>query len=243
MHKKISYKSLVIVTIILGIFISLQLKSINIENEGMTTIKKGEQLKEELKAVKNEEQQLQQQIEDMENKIEDYKGSEEGTKVNSLKSEIKRYEELVGFTDVKGEGIKVIIESNDKDRNDGDAYSINYNYDLLLSIINKLNSAQANSISINNQRIMYNSYMHLKGDELYLNDIPITEPFVIEAIGNADTLSSALQIKYGIIWEIESYYNAKVTVEKESDLIIRGSSLKKYLEGVDSIENSEDDEI
>ena len=44
LHKKISYKSLVVVTIILGIFISLQLKSINQENNGMTTLKKGEQL-------------------------------------------------------------------------------------------------------------------------------------------------------------------------------------------------------
>ena len=55
MHKKIPYKSLVIVTTILGVFISLQLKSINIENNGMTTLKKGEQLKQELKSLKKEE--------------------------------------------------------------------------------------------------------------------------------------------------------------------------------------------
>ena len=57
LHKKIPYKSLVIVTTILGVFISLQLKSINIENNGMTTLKKGEQLKQELKSLKKEEEE------------------------------------------------------------------------------------------------------------------------------------------------------------------------------------------
>ena len=55
MHKKIPYKSIVIVTLILGVFISLQLKSINIENHGVTTIKRGEQLLQELQILKKKE--------------------------------------------------------------------------------------------------------------------------------------------------------------------------------------------
>ena len=56
-------------------------------------------------------------------------------------------------------------------------------------LINKLNSAQANAISINNQRIVYDSYLHLKDDKLYLNDIAINEPFIIKAIGDSETLA------------------------------------------------------
>lgn len=240
MHKKIPYKSLVIVTTILGIFISLQLRSINIENNGMTTLKKGEQLAQELKSLKKEESDLQDEIYEIQNSIDGYKNNEDGTNDNSIKSEIKKYEELAGYTDVKGEGIKVTIKSISNNLNDNSSNNISYNYDILLSLINKLNSAQANAISINNQRIVYDSYIHLKEDKLYLNDKIIKEPFIIKAIGDSDTLASALQIKYGIIWEIEKYYNAKVTVEKSENIKIEASSERKYLDGdIDLIEENE----
>ncbi|MEG0995031.1 MAG: DUF881 domain-containing protein, partial [Bacilli bacterium] len=72
--------------------------------------------------------------------------------------------------------------------------NIIYNYDLILSLINKLNSAQVNAISINGERIVSNSYIHLKSDKLYINDTQIKEPFLIKAIGEPDTLASSLQI-------------------------------------------------
>ena len=78
MHKKIPYKSLVIVTTILGVFISLQLKSINIENNGMTTLKKGEQLKQELKSLKKEEEELREEIKNIQNDIDKILGLEYG---------------------------------------------------------------------------------------------------------------------------------------------------------------------
>lgn len=240
MHKKIPYKSLVIVTTILGVFISLQLKSINIENNGMTTLKKGEQLKQELKSLKKEEEELREEIKNIQNDIDSYKNMEDGTTEESIKTEIKKYESLAGYTDVEGEGIKVSIKSTNNNLSDDSNNSIVYNYDLLLSLINKLNSAQANAISINNHRIVYDSYLHLKDDKLYLNDIAINEPFIIKAIGDSDTLASALQIKYGIIWEIEKYYNAKVTVEKSDNITIGASSEKKYLEDVEINEEYED---
>ena len=62
LHKKIPYKSIVIVTLILGVFISLQLKSINIENHGVTTIKRGEQLLQELQTLKNRVEEIEKKL-------------------------------------------------------------------------------------------------------------------------------------------------------------------------------------
>ncbi|WP_243155141.1 DUF881 domain-containing protein [Romboutsia sp. CE17] len=242
MHKKISYKSLVVVTIILGIFISLQLKSINQENNGMTTLKKGEQLTQELKSLKKEEEDLKEEIKRIQDDIDSYKNAKDGSLEGNISSEIKKYEELAGYTDVKGQGVVVTIKSVTESGNISNASldGISYNFDLLLSLINKLNSAQANAVSLNGHRIVYNSYIHLKEDKLYLNDSIIKEPFVIKAIGNADTLASALQIKYGIVWEIEKYYNAKVTVEKSDNITIKASNEREYLDGVDINEKDED---
>lgn len=236
MHKKIPYKSIVIVTLILGVFISLQLKSINIENHGVTTIKRGEQLLQELQTLKKEEQTLQSEVNTLKEDIQSYKNYDGSSE---LKDEIKYYEKLAGYTDINGEGINITIESLNNSLNEDSSNSINYNFDLLLSIINKLNAAQAKAISVNNIRIVYDSYFHLENDDLYINNMKIQEPFEIKAIGNPDTLSSALQIKYGIIWEIETYYNAKVKIEKSDNIKIKASKERNYLKGVDYIEKSE----
>lgn len=206
----------------MGVLISLQLKIINIENRGMTTFKRGEQLTEELKSLKKEKENLQSEINSVKKDIETYRGKSEKGEQDLLKSEIEKYETLAGYTDVEGKGIEVEINSTKTvgsfDKND----SILYNYDLLLSMINKLNSAQASAVSINNQRVVSNTYMYLKEDKLYMNDTVIKEPITIKAIGDSDTLASALNIKYGIVWEIETYYNAKVKVTKEDNVKING---------------------
>lgn len=220
MTKKATYKSLIVVSILLGVLISVQVKVINIENGGMNTSKRGEQLALELKSLKKEEQDLRTEIDNIKTNIEKYKGVEGDKKQELIQSEIKKYEELAGYTDLSGKGIEIVIKNNQDSLETDKSKYIMYNYDLLLSMINKLNSAQASAISINDERIVGSTYMDLKSDELYINNIKIKEPFVIKAIGNPDTLESALKIKYGIVWEIEKYYNAKVEIEKKSNLKI-----------------------
>ena len=212
MKIKIPYKSVVVSSVFLGVLISLQFKTINLENEGMTTSKKGEQLLIELKSLKKESNSLKEQINTIKREIDKYK-EDEGDDI--LKSEIKYYEELAGYTNVKGTGIIVkLIKNSSED-------SIIYNYDLILSIVNKLNSAQASAISINGERIVFDTYLDLKEDSLY-----IKEPITIKAIGNKETLESALRIKYGIAWEIEKYYNYKVDIKSDDNISISGYDKK-----------------
>ena len=226
MQKKMTYKSLISTSVILGIFISMQLKTINLENDGLNTSKRGEQLALQLKALKKEEQELKEEIDAIKEKIDGYRGKEGEKSQEIIKSEIDKYEKLAGYTDVHGKGIEIKIKNMANNLDDDINKNIIYNYDLLLTMINKLNSAQANAISINGQRVVSNTYMHLKSDKLYINETEVKEPFVIKAIGNPDTLASALQIKYGIVWEIEKYYNAKVEIEKKDNIKINGHNEK-----------------
>ena len=161
MKIKIPYKSVVVSSVFLGVLISLQFKTINLENEGMTTSKKGEQLLIELKSLKKESNSLKAQINTIKREIDKYK-EDEGDDI--LKSEIKYYEELAGYTNVKGTGIIVkLIKNSSED-------SIIYNYDLILSIVNKLNSAQASAISINGERLLTLSKIKCSGSTIKVND-------------------------------------------------------------------------
>ena len=67
--------------VILGILISLQLKTINIENNGITTLKRGEQLAIELKGLKKEEKDLKSEINDIKEDIDKYKDDKGDSKL------------------------------------------------------------------------------------------------------------------------------------------------------------------
>lgn len=215
MHKAMKYKSIIVCSIILGLLISIQLKTIDLENNGLSTSKRGEQLAVELKGLKAEEKNLSIEIENIKSKINEYRKNQGDT---DLKSEIEKYEILSGYTNVEGNGIQIKIDEAKSDS----SKSIIYNYDLLLSVINKLNSAQANAISINDERVVFNTHFNLKGNELYMNETKINQPIIVKAIGNPDTMTSALQIKYGIVWEMKEYYNANVEIQKNDTLKIKG---------------------
>ena len=180
MKIKIPYKSVVVSSVFLGVLISLQFKTINLENEGMTTSKKGEQLLIELKSLKKESNSLKEQINIIKREIDKYK-EDEGDDI--LKSEIKYYEELAGYTNVKGTGIIVKLIKNSSEDS-------------------------------------------IKDDSLYINNTKIKEPITIKAIGNKETLESALRIKYGIAWEIEKYYNYKVDIKSDDNISISGYDKK-----------------
>lgn len=224
MRRMRTYKSIVIASMILGFFISIQIKTINLENNGMTTSKKGEQLAIELKSLKEKEQELNSEVDEIRKNISKYNDIEDKTNNGLISSELEKYEMLAGYTDVSGKGVEIKIKTNEETLGDDASKNIMYNYDLLLSMINKLNSAQANAITVNGERIVANTYIYLKSDKLYINETAINAPLVIKAIGDPDTLASALKIKYGIVWEIETYYNAKVEIEKKDKIEIRGHS-------------------
>ena len=217
MKIKIPYKSVVVSSVFLGVLISLQFKTINLENEGMTTSKKGEQLLIELKSLKKESNSLKEQINTIKREIDKYK-EDEGDDI--LKSEIKYYEELAGYTNVKGTGIIVkLIKNSSED-------SIIYNYDLILSIVNNLFSAQASAISINGERLLTLSKIKCSGSTIKVNDTTYGQPFIIKAIGDLNTLKASVISPQSYTNILQEVYGIYIKVEEENDIII--NSFKKY---------------
>ena len=77
MKEKSSYKkSLLFVSLILGILVSLQIKNIYLQNNGMNTSKVGEQLEEELKSLNEIEKKLKQEIDNTDKEIDKSKNLE-----------------------------------------------------------------------------------------------------------------------------------------------------------------------
>lgn len=166
------------------------------------------ELRTELASWKEQYEELEKKIEDRENKINEYKQELENDENEStlLESEVKEAESYLGYTSLKGQGIVVTLKDND----------INIiEYEDLLRLVNELNIAGAEAISINDERIVSMSEITLINNRIIVvNANRISGPYVVKAIGDKKYLESALTIKGGYIDEIKV---AEKDIEYETD--------------------------
>jgi len=95
-----------------------------------------------------------------------------------------------------------------------------YNYELLLSLVNKLKEAGAEAVSINEQRIMATTEVSMAGSNVNINGTPTAPPYYIKAIGNPETLHDAINIRGGIIETMKIKYNLIVSTDEKQNLVI-----------------------
>jgi uncharacterized protein YlxW (UPF0749 family) len=197
--------ALVLVSMLLGLILSIQFRTINKSvGEGVLPTQRSQQLALELKKLQSERESQVNRILELESKIEKYeKGeSEKNIYTENLYKDAMKYRMLAGYQEVEGAGI--ILEINDPpvDLQFGDSYSIVDELDLILQIISVLNAADAEAISINDQR--YTSYTEIvrAGNHIEINGVSTNSPITIKAIGNPATLESALAIKMGVVWQL-----------------------------------------
>ncbi|MBE5819421.1 MAG: DUF881 domain-containing protein [Clostridiales bacterium] len=153
-----------------------------------------EELKQELSTYKTKYDEVITKLEENNKKILEYEKSlsseEEAT--NLINKELKESNDLIGKNSVQGEGI-IITLTDTKDS------KITAND--LLTLMNELKQAGAEAISINDQRIVYNTYIvDINYTYISVNGKRIVSPYVVKAIGNTTYLESALsQKQYGYI--------------------------------------------
>lgn len=111
-----------------------------------------------------------------------------GDVLNNVEGEATDLGAVTGFTPVVGEGIR--IELDNAPHSDPDTEHIR-DSDLGL-LVNGLWQAGAEAIAVNGQRISSRTAIRNSGTAIEVNSHGIAPPYVVQAIGNADTLSSRL---------------------------------------------------
>lgn len=214
-----------IVCVVLGLSLALQFRSVQANLNGVAPIQKSKELAEELKRVKEEKQRLQGEISAIEKQIKEIEEAEstQETLAKQIRSEIEKYKVLSGFKPVKGMGVIVVIDDPPADPEFlSDRSIIMDRYERLLEVVNRLNDAGAEAISINEQRIISRTEISLAGNNININAIPTAPPFIIKAIGNSDDLEAALNIRYGIVWQMKEKDGLQVAVKKQDEVLISG---------------------
>ena len=151
------------------------------------------ELRSELASWKEKYEDIETKMEEVDSKINEYRQELEANANTStvLQEEVKEAESYLGYISLQGQGIIVTLK-------DTDNKSVNYSH--LLQLVNELNIAGAEAISINDERIVAMSdIVTIKDRIVMVNSKKISGPFIIKAIGDKKYFESALNIKGGYI--------------------------------------------
>ncbi|WP_164914407.1 DUF881 domain-containing protein [Aminipila luticellarii] len=213
-----------ILALFIGLILSIQLRmTAGGDQGGLVPLAKVRGYEAQLKTVKDEKEIVVQQLMELEERMNSIEGdkAKEDDFINGLVSDLEKYKMSSGVLDVQGPGVLVTIKDPVvTDEYEQDFSTIMYNYELLLSLVNKLKEAGAEAVSINEQRIVGTTEISMAGSNVNINGTPTAPPYYVKAIGNPDTIHDAINIRSGIIDTMKLKYNLIVTTEKKQSMVI-----------------------
>lgn len=186
------------IALILTMVIFIQFKTVKeTDITAIETMREAE-LRTELSSWKAKYDEISAKLEETEDKISNYRNDIENNEKNSklLDQEYADTEEYLGYTDVQGEGIQVVLDDTE--------YKQVQSSDIL-SLVNELRLAGAEAISINDERVVSTTeIVNVDTRFVIVNGKRVVAPFTIKGIGDKKYLESAISIKGGYIDEIKA---------------------------------------
>ncbi len=183
-----------LICVLLTTVIFIQFKTIS--QTDITSIEnmREDELRTEIASFKTKIEDISKKIIETQTKIDEYNTiiTTNSKASELLASELKQSKDLLGINDVKGSGIIITLKDTAEEQITAED---------LLTLLNQLKEAGAEAISINDQRIVYDSYVtSVNSTYISVNGERIVSPFIVKAIGNSKYLESGLsQKQYGYI--------------------------------------------
>jgi uncharacterized protein YlxW (UPF0749 family) len=205
--------ALTVICLILGIMLAWQYKSINNSNN-LTQYenKRIEDLKDEIIELQNKNNSLQVKIQELieRSRLLESQGDDAEIFRKDLEDRLMKARIFAGLEPVKGPGLIITI-SNGK--------LFNVQDDDILSVINELRAADAQAISIKDERVVATTEVRsVSNSYIMVNGKQMVSPFVIKAIGDPDKMEHSLKMIGGVIEDISAYVD--VTVERSDSITI-----------------------
>lgn len=197
-------------TIVIGIMcfflscgIAIQISSIKNESTVLAKQNTENELRNKVISQKEDYNKEYKKLEKAQKRLEQLReiASKSNTESENWSNELNEIDKLLGLTAVKGSGFEIELETGD-----------------LLLILNALNNAGAEAISINDKRIVFSSEISNEGDIVSLDGVTLEAPYTIKVIGSKTI--------YGAITMPESYMDKlkkngyKVNVSEQDNITI-----------------------
>ncbi len=219
-----------LVFLILTAVIFIQFKTINQTDITSLENMREDELRTEISNFKQKVEEIEKEISDTDSKIKEYQEAINSNKEASelLAKELEQQNNILGKNDVKGSGIIVTLTDTKEQKITAED---------LRELLNELKAAGAEAISINGQRIVYDSYVVDIGDTyISVNGERIVSPYQVKAIGNSTYLESGLSKKqYGYI-DTKLEEGKDVSLKRENNILINKYNSDLNMEYVKEVE-------
>ena len=220
MKKIISQITLAVVFLILGYILTTQFKEIN-RNESLNTNNTGD-IYNEIEQLKTRKQNMQKKIDDLQGKMSEYEVSASNTNSQNQKilEDLNNSRVASGSVDAKGPGL--IIEftlKNDILDNNSNQYIINSN--MLVVLINKINTVGSDAVAVNDIRISSRTKITDSGSSIMIDENKISpfQKITIKAIGDKDDLENQLNLPGAYTFE-DFNKKYKISLTKSDSILI-----------------------
>lgn len=218
-----------IIFLLFGILINLQFRGIlSAEpNEGPTA----KELAVELEKERSENKRLMEQLASIEAEREqlwrNLGNNLNNQEINSLLKQ-RDFEYLrAGLVSVTGNGIVITMEDAPaKGELDIEEYIIHDND--VNNILDALKANGAQAISINGERVVFNTKPVCAGPTIIVNDSRYPPPYVIKVIGDPDILYDVIESMPQVAFM--RLANIRINVEKQEDIVVNRYRLYSTLE-------------
>ncbi|HZO91054.1 MAG TPA: DUF881 domain-containing protein [Chthonomonadaceae bacterium] len=139
---------------------------------------------------------------------------------STLNKELQDTKILAGLTEVEGPGVQVTLVDSQKHAADASPMTqlsfLVHDQDIA-RVVNEFKAAGAEAIAVNGQRVVASTAIRCVGPVVHVNDVPTAPPYVIQAIGNPETLWQ-VNMPGGVLEEMRRFDPAMVHIEKKKSL-------------------------
>lgn len=241
MKKKQIAITLGIMCFILTVAISVQVKTAKNNNSTVSSSLTGDsldRLRDEVLKWKEKYDNAYEELTESEKQLAEVRkfATQDDTTANAKQEQIKENNMLLGTVEVQGQGLQITLEDNNTVASTlFDPSSVLVHYDDILQVVNALNNAGAEAISVNGQRIITTTAITCEGNVIKVNGEKISSPFVIKAIGSQGALYGALTMAGGYL-DILQNYGVIVKTEQVDNLVVEkynGIISYKYVKSVE----------
>ncbi len=237
MKNKNAYIAIGLVCIVLATALTIQIRTMQGENSAVSQAFANSELKDSLLEWKEKSDNAEADLEKSVEKLEELRktSTANGNSSEEKQNELKTYNQILGLTDVTGEGITLTVTDSMQTTNAIDMNNLIVHDSDLRSLVNELSNAGAEAISINDERIVSTTAITCAGNVILINGNKVGSPFIIKAIGNQESLYGAITRAGGYTYGLKAR-SIQVETKKSNNI-----QISKYT-GALSFKYAKDDE-
>ncbi|WP_445479583.1 DUF881 domain-containing protein [Lysinibacillus irui] len=172
--------------------------------------------REELITQQERNKELTEELNTLQEKIRKYEKSFASNE-KDYKKLVEQAEDLrllLGELKSEGKGIRITLQDGDYDPKTLNPNDYIVHESHVFKLMNELKISGAQAIAINGQRVMANSYIRCNGPVITIDGTQHPAPFVIEAVGDSETLMASLNLSGGVV---DQLLNDNIVVSLEEN--------------------------